>query len=150
MPGTSHPFPITAKQLVYLVAHSYIETPTTQEDEINDKSTADSITKCLVLFQSSRLITVLITRAACGLQITPFELTTAALISCSTVTLCLWWHKPLDVMTPTSIHAKCHIHELLDRVTHLCNRPTLQFFPHTANFLLSTFHHQQLPQYWSE
>jgi len=113
IPGINHPFPITAKQLAYLVAHDYIDSPVTEKDEIDDKSTADGITKCLVFFQSGRLITILVTRAASGLQITPFELTTAALVFCSTITLCLWWHKPLNVMTPTKICAKCHIDAIL-------------------------------------
>jgi hypothetical protein len=107
------PFPITAKQLLYLVRHQHIDAPRIKKIEIDDKSTADAVAKCLTFFQSGRFITNIITHAASGLRITPLELMASAILFCSSITLCLWWHKPLDVTTPTILKAKGNISTLL-------------------------------------
>ncbi|KAI0146293.1 hypothetical protein GGR57DRAFT_479441 [Xylariaceae sp. FL1272] len=101
-----NPFPITAKQIAYLVEHGYIDMPTITHIEINDKSKANRETKVLAFIQTGWLITKLIARAVQGLQITPYELTTVALLVCSFTTLILWWHKPLDVRSPTPVFLK--------------------------------------------
>ncbi|KAI0840347.1 hypothetical protein F5Y06DRAFT_285729 [Hypoxylon sp. FL0890] len=99
------PFPITNKQIVYLVRHGYIEIPRVTETQINDKSKADNLGKALAAFQAIRLLVILIARGAAGLHTTPFELATAAVVFCSMVTLFLWRKKPLDVQAPVLINA---------------------------------------------
>lgn len=106
-------FPITAKQLFYLIRHRYVEVPRIEKVEIEDKSKADTVAKCLTFFQSGRFITTIVSRAAFGLQTTPLELMVTALLFCSTITLCLWWCKPLYVTTPTILKANCNISMLL-------------------------------------
>jgi hypothetical protein len=102
----SKPFPITAKQVAYLVEYGFIDMPTITKREINDKSKADRVTKALAFIETGWLVTKLAGRAAQGLQITPFELVTLAVLVCSFTSLVLWWHKPLDVQAPTPIYAK--------------------------------------------
>ncbi|KAI1145150.1 hypothetical protein F4825DRAFT_467574 [Nemania diffusa] len=109
------PFPITAKQVVYLTEHGHIDMPTITKREINDKSKANRETKVLAFLQTGWLVTKLIARAGQGLQITPYELTTLALLVCSFTTLVLWWHKPLDVRYPTPIHLKDDLKIILDK-----------------------------------
>lgn len=109
----SKPFPVTAKQIVYLVKSGSIDMPTITEDEINDKSKADRVAKALAAFQSRRLGIRLVARAAHGLEITPLELATAALVFCAVITLCMWWSKPLDVRVPTDVYAHRDISSLL-------------------------------------
>ncbi|KAI0020770.1 hypothetical protein F4780DRAFT_346669 [Xylariomycetidae sp. FL0641] len=101
----SKPFPITAKQLAYLVNHGYVDMPRITKREINDKSKADHVTKALAFLQTGWLLIKLIIRATQGLQITPFELATVALLVCSFIPLVLWWHKPLDVHASTPLYA---------------------------------------------
>jgi len=112
IPGT-HPFPITAKQLLYLVRYQHVDALRIKKVEIDDKSKADVVAKCLTFFQSGRFIINIIARAVSGLRITPFELMSSAILFCSSITLCLWWHKPLNVTTPTILKAKCNISTLL-------------------------------------
>lgn len=108
-------FPITAKQVVYLTEHGHIDMPRITKQEINDKSKANRETKVLAFLQTGWLVTKLIARAGQGLQITPYELTTVALLVCSFTTLILWWHKPLDVRYPTPIYLKDDLKLILDR-----------------------------------
>ncbi|KAI0521982.1 hypothetical protein F5B22DRAFT_594916 [Xylaria bambusicola] len=109
------PFPITAKQVVYLTQHGYIDMPTITKLEINDKSKANRETKVLAFVQTGWLVTKLIARAGQGLQITPYELTTVALLVCSFTTLILWWNKPLDVRAPTPVHLKGDLKIILEQ-----------------------------------
>ncbi|KAI0444896.1 hypothetical protein F4803DRAFT_510220 [Xylaria telfairii] len=109
------PFPITAKQVVYLTEHGHIDMPTITKREINDKSKANRETKVLAFLQTGWLVTKLIARAGQGLQITPYELTTVALLVCSFTTLVLWWHKPLDVRYPTPVYLKTDLKPILDQ-----------------------------------
>ncbi|KAI0175859.1 hypothetical protein GGR52DRAFT_570839 [Hypoxylon sp. FL1284] len=110
--GLEKPFPITSKQIVYLVNHGYIEMPRITETQINDKSKADNLGKALAAFQALRLLTILITRGVSGLFITPLELATAAVVFCSMITLFLWRKKPLDVLAPVVIDAPFSISSL--------------------------------------
>lgn len=116
------PFPITAKQVVYLTQHEHIDMPTITKREINDKSKANQETKVLAFIQTGWLITKLLARAAQSLQITPYELTTVALLVCSFTTLILWWHKPLDVRAPTSIYLKRDIKTIIDQAGETTGR----------------------------
>ncbi|KAI8630332.1 hypothetical protein F5Y19DRAFT_464163 [Xylariaceae sp. FL1651] len=118
------PFPVTAKQLAYLVEHGYIDMPTITKREINDKSKANRETKVLAFIQTGWLITKLLARAEQGLQIAPYELATVALLVCSFTTLVLWWHKPLDVREPTPIYLKQDIKIIIDRAGEKARHPS--------------------------
>ncbi|KAK5723957.1 hypothetical protein LTR17_013799 [Elasticomyces elasticus] len=100
-PSHSEPFPITAKQLHYLVLKGYVPLPRLSDKEILDKSKADNIAKFLAIVQTGWLVMQTIARAAEHLPITPFELSSIALACTSLTTLGFWWHKPLEVTTPT-------------------------------------------------
>ncbi|KAJ2998402.1 hypothetical protein NUW58_g327 [Xylaria curta] len=114
VPGYN-PFPITAKQIAYLTQHGYIDMPTITKREINDKSKANRETKVLAFIQTGWLVTKLLARVGQGLQITPYELTTVALLVCSFTTLILWWDKPLDVRAPTSIYLNESMKTIIDQ-----------------------------------
>ncbi|KAI1738167.1 hypothetical protein F4680DRAFT_426308 [Xylaria scruposa] len=109
----SPPFPVTAKQMLYLIRKKYIEAPTITQLDIQDKSKADGLAKGLTFFQSGWLLLKFLGRAAQGYSITPFELFTTAIVLCSLVSLCLWWNKPLDVREPTVVSSKCDIATIL-------------------------------------
>jgi len=103
-PLHSRPFPITAKQLHYLVQRGYVPLPSISDKELQDKSKADNIAKFFAFAQTGWLVIRTVARAIEHLQATPFELTSIALACTSLRTLGFWWHKPLDVRTPTVIH----------------------------------------------
>ncbi|ROV88636.1 hypothetical protein VMCG_10312 [Cytospora schulzeri] len=111
--GCAQPFPLTAKQLAYLVQHGFVDMPKITRRQINDKSKADGLAKALAFVQAGWFGTQLVGRAAQGLGITPFELITSALVLCSFTSLGLWWEKPLDVQTPTRLHAKQDVSAIL-------------------------------------
>jgi hypothetical protein len=117
------PFPITAKQVAYLVEHRYIDMPTITRTEICDKSKANRETKVLAFIQTGWLVTKLLARAGQGLQITPYELATVALLVCSFTTLVLWWHKPLDVRAPTPIYSKQDVKTIIDEASEVYRQP---------------------------
>lgn len=119
----SPPFPITAKQILYLLQNKYIDIPAITELDIRDKSKADSLAKGLTFFQSGWLMLKFLGRAAQGLSITPVELFTAAVVICSLVSLCLWWHKPLNVREPTLISSKCDMATILDAAGEAATAP---------------------------
>ncbi|KAF2091254.1 hypothetical protein K490DRAFT_62574 [Saccharata proteae CBS 121410] len=112
--GGYSPFPITAKQVIYLIRHGYIDMPKVTDVQINDKSKADRIAKGLAFFQTGWLVTKIIARSCAGLSVTPLELVTMALAFNSLVTLFFWWKKPLDVREPTEIRCKFDIDTILE------------------------------------
>ncbi|EME79955.1 uncharacterized protein MYCFIDRAFT_211918 [Pseudocercospora fijiensis CIRAD86] len=112
-PLYSQSFPITAKQLHYLVQHGYVSIPKTTRREIWDKSKADSVGKLLTFLQCGWLVVQSIGRAITHLPITPFELSTLALTCSALCTLGFWWNKPLDVRTPIVLHTNSTIADIL-------------------------------------
>src|SRR4051794_41047383 len=68
----------------------------TQED-INDKSKSDGLTKALALAQCIWLLVQLIARTSQGLAITELELSTGAFVFCAFIMYMLWWEKPFDM-----------------------------------------------------
>lgn len=103
-PSQSEPFPLTAKQLHYLVERRYVPLPDITGEEIWDKSNADSVRKFLAILQTSWMVVQTIGRAINHLPITPLELSTIVLAGSSLTTLGCWWHKALDVSTPTILY----------------------------------------------
>ena len=97
------PFPVTAKQIHYLVEKGYINIPTITEKEIFDKSKADHFTKTVACLQTGWFVTQCIARACQHLSVSPLELLTCAIILCTVTTYFFWLQKPLDVLTPTYI-----------------------------------------------
>ncbi len=67
------------------------------EEDINDRSKADSLTRIVALCQLGWLVVQCIARAVGGLAITELELMTMAFVFCAVVIYGFWWHKPFDV-----------------------------------------------------
>jgi hypothetical protein len=102
-PPDEEPFPVTAKQVRYLVQNGYMDLPKITRKEIWDKSNADKFTKFCACFQTAWLVTQTIGRGIERLTITPLEVSSIALALTSLTTLYFWLHKPLDVETPTTL-----------------------------------------------
>lgn len=119
------PFPISAKQLEYLIQNNYIPKPILTREEIWDKSNADRAAKFLTSFQSMWLVVQAIGRAIQHLPITPLELSTISVIGCSLTTLGFWLRKPLDVQTPTTLTMNRAIADIAANTKHTENEPFL-------------------------
>lgn len=97
---------LTFDALKQLLSENLIAFPTITEDEIDDKSKGDALSKGFALLQLTWFIVQIITRAAQGLAISELELTTAALAGLNNIMYIFWWSKPRDVRFPFVIRTK--------------------------------------------
>ena len=119
----SSPFPVTAKQIHYLVKEKYIDIPEITEKEIFDKSKADQFTKTIACLQTGWFVTENIARAIQKLPISPLELTTDAIILCTVAVYFFWLYKPLNVTTPTTLITFTTIETILVRAGAEAEKP---------------------------
>ena len=109
----SQAFPITAKQVHYLIVQGFLKMPKITKEEIWDKSKADLFAKSVACFQVAWLVTQVVSRGIQRLPITLLELSTVALVTCTGATLYFWFFKPLNVGTPTGISLETCVAEVL-------------------------------------
>ena len=87
-----------------LLKEGRIKLPTITEEDIQDRSKGDGLSKAIVIGQTSWFVTQVIARHVQGLDITQVELLTAALAALNGMMYFLWWNKPLDVRCSIPIH----------------------------------------------
>lgn len=109
----SKAFPVTAKQVWYLVQSNYMQIPSITKKEIWDKSKADRLAKTIASVQAGWLIIQVIARALQRLPVTLLELSTVALLTCTGATFFFWFYKPLNVETPTFLYSDSTIEDIL-------------------------------------
>ena len=80
-----------------LLLEGKIDFPSITEEEIKDRSKADSLAKGIAVLQTTWFIAQCISRTAQGLITTEVELITLAFAALNGVFYFLWWNKPLDV-----------------------------------------------------
>lgn len=96
-PKDSTPFVVNSRQLAYLVEKGYLECPEITQEEIWDKSKADTLARVLTLLQASWLVVQLLGRAILKLPTSTLELSAGAIVFCTFGTFICWLHKPSDV-----------------------------------------------------
>lgn len=106
-------FPITARQLYILVSNGILPLPELCQREITDKSKGNWFVKGIAVWQTVYILVTIAIRLAKGLAVTPLEIMTATIGFCAFVTILLWWKKPLDVETPTTICSELKISEIV-------------------------------------
>lgn len=116
-------FPITAKQVHYLVQQRYLPMPKITKKEIWDKSKADMFAKTVAGFQAAWLVAQVIARGVQHLSVTLLELSTVALITCTGAALFFWVNKPLNVETPTDLELKFSVAEILVQAGETARTP---------------------------
>lgn len=116
-------FPITAKQVHYLVKQRYLPVPNITKEEIWDKSKADMFAKIIAGFQAAWLVAQVIARGIKHLSVTLLELSTVALITCTGAALLFWFNKPLNVETPTNLKLEFSIAEILAQAGDTAEAP---------------------------
>lgn len=102
-----------------LLSSQKLRFPDVTEEEINDRSKGDALSKGVALLQITWFIIQLIARARQGLVITELELTTAALAGLNSVMYLFWWSKPLDIQCPIVTHTKKAEALLKERLTEV-------------------------------
>jgi hypothetical protein len=80
-----------------LLQDGQIDLPEITEEEIQDRSKSDGLSKAIAIGQTSWFLIQVIARHFEGLAVTELELVTAALAVLNGVIYFLWWNKPLDV-----------------------------------------------------
>lgn len=101
-----------------LIPENLVRFPTITEDEINDKSKGDALSKGIAFLQLTWFVVQIITRAGQGLAITELELSTAALAGLNSLMYIFWWSKPRDVRFPVVIRTK-GAEELLTKTSEI-------------------------------
>jgi hypothetical protein len=74
--------------------------PFIREEEIQDKSKADTLAKTLVCLQALWMMVQLLGRLISHLPITLLEINTMGHVFCALIIYSLWWKKPLDIREP--------------------------------------------------
>ena len=95
---------LSPERLELLSETRMIEFPTITEEEIDDHSKGDALSKTLVLGQTTWFIAQCITRKAEGLVMTELELVTLAFAALNSFMYFFWWNKPLDVRTTVPVY----------------------------------------------
>ena len=80
-----------------LLQEGKIDFPLITEEEIEDRSKADSLAKVIAVSQTTWFIAQCISRTAQGLITTEIELITLAFAALNGILYFLWWNKPLNV-----------------------------------------------------
>ena len=109
------PFPVDAKQLLYLIKNDFVEFPRITKKDIDDRNKADGIVRIIAVFQTLWFIVNSIARAIQHLAITTLELTTIAFVLPSLATFLLWAHKPSDVSTAIVLPTSAPISTILQK-----------------------------------
>ncbi|KAB2569619.1 hypothetical protein DBV05_g11707 [Lasiodiplodia theobromae] len=109
-------FPLTAKQVYYLVHKGYVgvDDALVQPKVIADRNKGDGVTRLITCCQIFWFFLNTAGRMAQGLAITTLELTTLATIFCTLATYTAWMHKPLDVKTAVPLKPKKPLRLILD------------------------------------
>ncbi|KAF9440758.1 hypothetical protein P691DRAFT_686558 [Macrolepiota fuliginosa MF-IS2] len=78
------------------------------EEEINDKSKGDFVTKLLVVFQTTWFILQCLARLTNHLPVTNLEAVTLGFASLNIITYALWWNKPqnMHIAIPIHVHSQ--------------------------------------------
>ncbi|KAF8169395.1 hypothetical protein BJ912DRAFT_1067185 [Pholiota molesta] len=86
-----------------LLHQEEIPFPEVTEEEIQDRSKGDWLSKGLVVGQTAWFIAQFVARLVQGLTVTELELVTLAFAALNGFMYFFWWNKPLDVRSPIAI-----------------------------------------------
>ena len=92
---------LTPAGVLHLARLGYFED--LSDEDIHDKSKADTLAKGLVFLQVTWMILQCISRKAVGYPLTALEVHTLVHAGCALIMYTLWFRKPLDVHEPTLI-----------------------------------------------
>lgn len=103
MDGNVNKGVLTAQRFQELLGQKKINLPTITEEEIQDRSKGDGLSKTIAIAQTTWFIVQFFLRKKYGLLTTELELITLALAFFNGAIYLLWWPKPLDVRCPIPV-----------------------------------------------
>ena len=106
LPNETTRLTIRPEGLRYIAEHAPALIPDISEEHIRDKSKADGLAKVLVCLQAIWFCVQCIVRVAQSQDISFLEINTSAHAVCALLTYALWWHKPLDIESPSILTGK--------------------------------------------
>ncbi|KAF3272477.1 hypothetical protein TWF970_009979 [Orbilia oligospora] len=139
-PKDSTPFLVNSRQMAYLVEREYIQCPTITEEEIWDRSKADSLSKLITAAQATWLLFQLGGRAVLKLPTTTLELSAGAIVLCSFGTFICWLHKPSDAKSGVTVTTRFTTAQILLDAGPIAAQPfpDIATFEKIALFLITT------------
>jgi hypothetical protein len=102
-PNSTKSFPVNSEQLLWLLKRGCVEMPSISLQELKDKSKADSLLKCIAIFQALWFVIQCIGRSCQSLPTTTLEITTVSYVLCMIPCQVLWWSKPYSVAVGTPL-----------------------------------------------
>jgi hypothetical protein len=94
------------EQFLHFVNDPNFDFPIMTEDDINDRTRGDVLSKSIAVLQTTWFVVQIIARGIQHLAVTELELTTLGLCAVSLLTYLFWWHKPLDAKTQIRVYLK--------------------------------------------
>ena len=113
LPGSRTRLCLTLQGLIDIATKEPILLPDISKTEIQDKSKASGLAKCLVCFQAVWYCLQCVDRLVQGYSIGLLELNVFGHALCALLIYSLWWRKPLDVSEPSLL-------EQSERAWELC------------------------------
>jgi len=99
---------LTPDELIDLIRTNSVDMPTIAEEDINDRSKGDVLSKGIAILQLAWFIIQLAARYFQNLPISLLEIDTLAVASLTCIAYGLWWMKPKDVRRPYIVHLKAN------------------------------------------
>ena len=93
-------------------------------EEVHDKGNATTLTKGIVVWQALWIVVQVIGRTAAHYPVTLLELHTVLHTFCALYMYYIWWRKPLDIETSTTIPLSCEKEKELELVSCLVRETT--------------------------
>jgi hypothetical protein len=98
--------PLTPNELVDLVRNGFVDVPVIAEEDIEDRSKGDMLSKGIAILQLLWFVIQLAARYVQNLPISLLEIDTLAVAALTCIAYGLWWKKPKDVGRPHPVHWK--------------------------------------------
>ncbi|KAG1879038.1 hypothetical protein F4604DRAFT_1679496 [Suillus subluteus] len=95
---------LTPNELLRFVCEGSVDMPVIAEEDIEDRSKGNVLSKLVAILQLVWFIIQLVARYAQNLPVTPLELDTLGIAALTCIAYGLWWKKPMNIGRPHIVH----------------------------------------------
>ncbi|KAF9470485.1 hypothetical protein BDN70DRAFT_998919 [Pholiota conissans] len=114
----------SSKGIKYFIQNGIIPPPKITEEDIQERSKGDTISKVLIILQTTWFAVQCIARWSQRLPVTELEVVTLAYALLNGITYALWWKKPQNVGRPVFLEAQKPLNEDRDSDSSLISYDT--------------------------